>query len=184
MSINKLTDAVPFTLTLAGTAPVVSGTAQLDLTNFAQAAGTYDSDDITNASGVAGATVSDALDALDADATAALTAANIYAPIFDILSATGEVGGVDGYAGTITRISVVANALIDTGDLVVTFSIDGTPITGGVVTVPAATAALTRVAASPSAANVVAANQVISWVVSGGNLQAGTASIRIVIDPT
>ena len=191
MSVSELTSADNFRITLSSSATAEAGEVVLTSANFAQAAGTYGSDEITNDSGVAGATVSAALDAVElkadnaqADATAALLSANIYAPIFDILSASAEVGGVDGYAGTITRISVIANALIDTGDLIVTCSIDGVAITDGAVTVPAATAALTRVAVSPSALNVVAANQVISWTVSGGNLAAGTASIRIVIDPT
>lgn len=184
MSVTSVSDIDNWKLTLSSPATVSGQTVLITPENLKATAGTYTTDDIGNASGVAGATASAALVTVNDKADAALLSSSIYADIADIISATGEVGGVDAFAGTITRISVIANEAIAVGDLIVTFSINGTPITDGAVTVPAATAALTRVATSPSALNVVAANDVISWVVSGGNTAAGRASIRIAIDPT
>lgn len=191
MSVSTVKDSDNWTIALSSPATVSGQTVMITPENLKATAGTYTTDDIANASGVAGANASAALDAVElkadnaqADATAALLSSSIYADIGDILSASAEVGGVDGFAGTITRISVVPNNTIAVGDLVVTFSINGVPITDGVVTLPAATAALTRVATSPSALNVVGANDVISWAVTGGNTAVGRASIRIAIDPT
>ena len=73
--------------------------------------------------------------------------------------------------------------MIAVGDLVVTFSINGVLITNGVVTMPAATAALVPIGTSPSAANVLAEGDVLSWVVSGGNTAAGSANIRVKVTP-
>lgn len=81
-------------------------------------AGDYDSDEVANASGVAGAFVSDALDALDADigavAAAAVVPKRVVGVTFDGGGSTPTVGSV-GYivapaAGTIDRWYIVANA--------------------------------------------------------------------------
>lgn len=116
-----------------------------------------------------------------ADAVAGAAARSVYQHIVTAESAAGETGSFESYAGTITRISVVAVDAVAVGDLVVTFAINGVAITGGVVTLPAATAANTPVAATPSALNVVANNDVVSWVVSGGNTATGPAKIRLEI---
>jgi hypothetical protein len=114
-----------------------------------------------------------------ADAAAGAAARSIYQRIITAESAKAETGSFESYAGTITRISVVAVDAVAVGNLVVTFAINGVPITGGVVTLPAGTAANTPVAVTPSALNVVANNGVVSWAVSGGNTALGPASIRL-----
>ena len=167
-------------------------------------AGAVGSDSISNQSAVTGATVSAALDDLEdqvddaqddatqaiGDASAAAAAAalargasNVTHMILETKSAGAEVGGIAAYAGTITEIAVVNSDVISTGDLVVTFSIGATPITGGVVTVPAATGAFTRVAVTPSAANVMTATDVIRYAVSGGHDGGGPANVTIKINP-
>ena len=65
MSVSELTSADNFRITLSSSATAEAGEVVLTSANFAQAAGTYGSDEITNDSGVAGATVSAALDAVE-----------------------------------------------------------------------------------------------------------------------
>ena len=83
-------------------------------------------------------------------------------------------------AGTITKIYTVLRAgAVATNDAVCTFRINTTNITNGVVTVATAASAAGDVdVASPSAANVVAAGDYLSCVVSGtpgGSRVAGVA---------
>lgn len=220
MPRNELSSADAFVIELTTPADVLpGGVVSLSPANFAQAPGAVGSDAIANDSGVAGDTVTSALDQLDTDVTAAqgdatqaladaaaaqgdataaladaaaaqgsalaaLTATSIQAPIADIISANAEVGAVDIYAGTITRISVIPNVAIAGGNLTVTFFRNGGGITGGVVTANNGAGALTQHVATPSAGNVCVNHDTVSWQVGGGNTAAGRATIRIDVDTT
>lgn len=73
------------------------------------------------------------------------------------------------YAGKITSIKSIVDAAVSTADITATFSINGTPVTDGVVTIAtAASAAGDQDSATPSAANTVAVGDKISFVVTGG----------------
>lgn len=125
--------------------------------------------------------------AAQADATDALTkldeAVSLYSVIGDILSASAETGAIEVPAGTIARLSVTPNADPTVGNLVVTFSLGGVPITNGVVTIAPGSGANVPVGVVPSALNVAGVNDVLSWVVSGGNTAAGRATIRAHLQP-
>lgn len=87
-------------------------------------------------------------------------------------------------AGTIARIwSVLEGDELATGNATITAAINGTPVTNGVVTITQAGSALGDIdSATPSAANVVAAGDVITLTVGGTNDDADAfaqVSIRI-----
>ena len=80
---------------------------------------------------------------------------------------------------SITSIDSALTAAIDV-DATITAAINGTPITGGVVSVTAAgSAAGTLDQALPSAANVLAAGQVLTLTIGGGNTLASFADLAI-----
>lgn len=77
MSITQIDPGTPFQITLSNPATIEAGVALVDASNLTPAPGALGTDDITNDSGVAGATCSDAIDqlatdigALDSDAIA------------------------------------------------------------------------------------------------------------------
>jgi hypothetical protein len=74
-------------------------------------------------------------------------------------------------AGDIVDLqSVLEEAALATGDATLTFSIGGTPITGGAITITESGSAAGDVdSATPSAANTVAADDVIECTVGGTN---------------
>lgn len=89
------------------------------------------------------------------------------------------------YAGKITKLSGIADGAVGTADVTATFSINGTPVTGGVVTfVSAASAAGDKTAdVVPSAANTVAVGDKISFVVTGGG-SGGSPSGELTVEIT
>lgn len=103
-----------------------------------------------------------------------------------IVSATAAVCVVTArIAGTITAISVVANAQPTVGPATFTCSlISGgvtTAITGGVLNILTTDTAGTAITVNPSAANVVAVGDVIQVLVGGTNTAAGTAHVSFQI---
>jgi|GEM_PF-7066202 len=73
------------------------------------------------------------------------------------------------YAGKITKLMSIVDGAVGTADATATFSINGTPITTGVVTMPTSgSAAGNQASAVPTGANTVAVGDVISFVVTGG----------------
>jgi hypothetical protein len=89
------------------------------------------------------------------------------------------------FAGTITKVRAVLNAALAAADGTVTTAINGTGVTGGVVTLTqAASAAGSQFSASPSALNTVAAGDVITLTVGGGSTATATAGLQIEILPT
>jgi hypothetical protein len=86
-------------------------------------------------------------------------------------------------AGTIEKLWSVIQGALATGNAVLTASINGTPITGGVVTnVQAGSAAGDIASATPTALHIVAAGDKIAIVVSGTNSASVSATIQIEID--
>ncbi len=77
---------------------------------------------------------------------------------------------VSPYAGNITKIYSVTDAAITTADAVITASIAGTPVTGGVITVTQSGSAAGDVdSCTPSAARTVTAGQAIKLTTNGAS---------------
>jgi hypothetical protein len=73
------------------------------------------------------------------------------------------------HAGAISRIYAVVDGAISTADLVVTAKIGGAAVTNGAVTLPTVgSGAGARALATPTAANTVAAGDIIELAVTGG----------------
>lgn len=73
------------------------------------------------------------------------------------------------YAGKITKLSSIIDGAVSSADITLTFSINGTPVTGGVITIAtASSAAGDQDEVTPSAANTVEVGDKISFVVTGG----------------
>lgn len=88
-------------------------------------------------------------------------------------------------AGTISKIEAVINGALTTGNAVLTGKIGSTAITGGVVTcTQSGSAAGSVFSATPSAANVLAVGDVLSFTVSGTQDATKTACVSIAIVPT
>lgn len=88
-------------------------------------------------------------------------------------------------AGDISKLSGVADGAVGTADATATFSINGTPVTTGVVTfVSSGSAAGDKTAdVVPTAAKTVAVGDKISFVVTGGG-SGGTPSGELAIEIT
>jgi hypothetical protein len=209
MADLTLTHYLPFELLLPNATQDSNGIISCDLTGFVGGAitattlgatGAVTFDDTLD---VLGLTTLDDLDVagdtalagdLDVAGTVrlpALSPLNQYSLqvlVSDIIGANGKVGYVVvplGGAGTIEQIDAVCDALTATGNLVLTASIGATPVTGGVVTIAAATAAGTKATpAEPSAANVVAAGSVLKVVASGAQDAAGSCMLTLSIQRT
>ena len=101
----------------------------------------------------------------------------------DVAAATTAYG-VSPVAGTITLLQT---QLVSGGPLnaaaALTFSIDGTPITGGVVTIADTSAVGEIDSATPSAANTVAAGSAITALSDGGGSTTTAAAIQVLIQP-
>jgi fermentation-respiration switch protein FrsA (DUF1100 family) len=102
------------------------------------------------------------------------------AVVIPTLQGSGVTRLVSPFAGTLTRLqSVIAGALA-TGDATITASINGTAVTGGVLTIAqAGSAAGDADAATPSAANAVAVGDVIALTVGGTNSNAVAATVTL-----
>lgn len=119
--------------------------------------------------------------------TAATARANIGANVNQLsmpdpaaLDGTAVTRVVAPYAGTIEKIYSVTDGALTTGNAILTFSINGTPITTGVITITQAGSGAGDVdSCTPSAANVVAAGDVIECTVSGTNDAAKTAAVSM-----
>lgn len=85
------------------------------------------------------------------------------------------------HAGTITKIYTAIDGVVSTADITITAKLGSTGITTGVVTIAtAASAAGDMDSASPTALNVVAAGDVINFVVTGGGA-GGSPRIHLVV---
>lgn len=89
-------------------------------------------------------------------------------------------------AGTVVDIqTVLLGGAVTTNNATCTFDINGTPITDGVVTITASGSAIGDVdSATPSAANVVAVDDVISCTVSNTPGGSRTAYVTLRIQPS
>lgn len=88
-------------------------------------------------------------------------------------------------AGTITKIWTVLNAALATGDATVTAAINGTPVTNGVVTATQSGSGAGDVdSATPTAANTVAAGDLITLTVGGSSTATATLTPSIEITPS
>lgn len=86
-------------------------------------------------------------------------------------------------AGRIKKIYCATEFASTAGaDAVATFAINGTSITGGVVTVPVSSAVGTVVSATPTAANAVAAGDTIRVVIAGSQTGDTIGNFSLVIE--
>lgn len=120
--------------------------------------------------------------------TSPLNSYHLQVWVSDAIGANGKIGYVvvppDG-AGTIEQVDAVADVTTATGNLVLTSRIDGAAVTSGAITIPSATSAGTAATpATPSAANIVAAGDVISVVASGTQSAAGAVMLTFQIQRT
>lgn len=105
--------------------------------------------------------------------------ATLFVP--SIISAGGAICVVSPQlAGRISNIVAVANDAT-VGDLTFTTSIDGVPVTNGVVTIPTGTAAGISASTIPSAIgdSVLSLTSVVRIVIGGVNVTAGTAHVTL-----
>lgn len=120
-----------------------------------------------------------------------VSAASLLVPV-TVVEALDLVGGnaavarwASPIAGTITLIKAVINGALTTGNAVLTGKIGSTSITGGVVTcTQSGSAAGSVFSATPSAANVLAVGDVLSFTVSGTQDATKTACVSIAILPS
>lgn len=97
----------------------------------------------------------------------------------------GVIRWVSPVAGSIASIKSVLNAALATADATITAAIGGTAVTGGVITITNASSAAGDVdSATPSAANVVAVNSVVTFTVGGGSTGTSTANLVMLITPS
>jgi len=150
-------------------------------------AGDYAASEVTNDSSVGGETVGEALDVVNQGVTELQErTVAVTVGLRNIVSATAEVYRfVSPVSGTIVGADLVASANIAAGNLTVTLAINGSAVTGGVMTVLSGSPAGTVAAANPTAANAVSARaSVVSLTVGGGNTAAGYAEATVLILPS
>lgn len=88
-------------------------------------------------------------------------------------------------AGAIAAIRSVLSGALTAGNATLTVAINGTPVTGGVVTIALDASAAGDVdSATPSGANTVAVGDVISVTVGGANTAEKTADVVLTITPS
>ena len=125
-------------------------------------------------------------DVADAGAARAELGANLVVvsvPDAAALDGTAPVRVVSPVDGTITKIYSVIDGALTTGNATLTAAINGNAVTNGVVTVTQAGSAAGDVdVASPSAANTVAAGDLIAITPGGTNDAARTAAITLLIE--
>lgn len=86
-------------------------------------------------------------------------------------------------AGKLTAIRSVSNAALATGNATLTAAINGTAVTGGVVTIAQSGSAAGDVdSAAPTAANAVVPGDIIT--ITGGGASTATATANLVIEIT
>jgi hypothetical protein len=87
-------------------------------------------------------------------------------------------------SGRITSIRSVANAALATGDATLTAAINGTAVTNGVITITqSGSAAGDADSCAPTAANRVAAGDVVTITGGGASTATATANVAILIAP-
>ena len=125
-------------------------------------------------------------DVADAGAARAELGANLVVvsvPDAAALDGTAPVRVVSPVDGTITKIYSVIDGALTTGNATLTAAINGNAVPNGVVTVTQAGSAAGDVdVASPSAANTVAAGDLIAITPGGTNDAARTAAITLLIE--
>lgn len=102
------------------------------------------------------------------------------------LVGTTVYGIVSPVAGKLSKLlSVLKGAALATGDATLTARINGTPVTGGVITITQAASAIgDKDSASPSALNTIAVGDEIQLLVGGTNSAAAAfAEVTLVVDP-
>lgn len=152
--------------TQAASAVAVTGGTVTGITDLAIADG-----------GTASSTAAAARAALGADEK------EIVIELPDLVAANAdEQKVVAANAGTISlAYTVLEKAALTTGDATVTLDINGTPVTTGVITITQSGSAIDDVdTCTPSAANVVAAGDVVTATVGGANDDA-TAKARLTL---
>jgi len=108
----------------------------------------------------------------------------VTVPIGDI-SAAGSVWAVPGVAGTIEGISNVIDTTITTANAGLTFEIGGTAVTGAAITIAFSGSLPGTVDQStPSALNVIAANEAIEIVKDGLSTVASNGVVTFEILPS
>jgi hypothetical protein len=91
--------------------------------------------------------------------------------------------GLAPFAGRVTKIWSITEGVLTTGDATLTAKINGTAITGGVLTITQSGSAAGDVdSATPTAANVVAEGDKLSATVGGTNATATPANVFFVIE--
>ena len=110
----------------------------------------------------------------------------VAVPDIDLVGANTQVKRVVApVAGVIAAIRSVISGALTTGDATLTAAINGTPITGGAITVTQSGSAAGDVdTVSPSAANTVAVGDVISVTVGGTNDATEIAQVIMTITPS
>jgi hypothetical protein len=99
------------------------------------------------------------------------------------LVGTGVTRKVVTVAGTITKIWTVIDGILTVGDATLTSRIGATAITDGLVTITqVGSAAGDKDSATPSALNVVAVGDVVSFTVGGSNATASSAEVSFLIE--
>lgn len=186
MSVPVLDSRQAFNLTLTTPAEVdpLTGTVMLTAANFAPG-GDTPLDGLTVGSGTVDFSGADDV-VLPADSP--LNTYVLQAYVNTIVSATGRVAYVvvpGGGDGTIVSISAVCDAQPTVGSLTLTGAIKTaavpTPITDGVITVTTSDVAGTAKFATPTAANVVAAGNVLVVTAGGTNTASGTAMVTFTV---
>jgi hypothetical protein len=85
-----------------------------------------------------------------------------------------------GFAQTILSIASVISAALGVGDATITASINGVPVTSGVITITQVGSAAGDVdTATPSGANVIGLGQVLELTIGGANAAASFADIAV-----
>lgn len=127
---------------------------------------------------------------VDAEAPAearALLQDNVgYVPLrVSTLVGTGVSRVISPYAGTLTRVRTITEGVLTVGDATLTSKINGSAVTGGVITITqAGSAAGDKDSCSPTAANVVAVGDELSLTCGGTNATVTVANCWFDIDRT
>jgi hypothetical protein len=100
------------------------------------------------------------------------------------VSTAGSYWVVPGLAGEVKKIISVIDGAIATADAALTFEIGGTAITGGGITIANAGSAAGDVdTATPTAANVIGAEQPIELITDGASTNTVAATVTFEIVP-
>jgi hypothetical protein len=125
--------------------------------------------------------LSDVSDAATARANIVANRKTVLFSRVDLVGATAAVYryvNVSGFSETVLKLGSAITGALTTGDATITASIDGTPITDGVITITQVGSAAGDVdTATPSALNVIADGSVLELTVGGTNDAAQFAEV-------